>query len=240
MRHSRFQSKLKKQLPASQPIGLIGASSASASAPASMFTGSLKQQLLQQQPQLQREPLVPMPPCEMKWVGLTIAPDSSEAAVIGHMELFALDRLHFVESGGPDRNVLSKHVHQFMQCSGHAGTLPLAEINHDLQRFSLDVDHARDGHVDDERPDDTNALLRRVCNGTIRQEDGIKKLTAAQAKEFFLLQMNNARGGSRGNTTGLQTLLDYVSTGTMSTEGEPDECPMCMNAPLHALRPVFR
>ena len=76
--------------------------------------------------------------------------------------------------------------------------------------------------------------------GTIRQEDGIKKLTSSQAKEFFLLQMNHARGGSRGNTEGLQTLLDYVSTGIMSTKGVPDECPMCMDAPLHGLRPVFR
>ena len=108
-----------------------------------------------------------MPPCEMKWVGLTIPPGTSEAAVMGRMELFALERLHFVESGGPDRNILSKLVHQLMQCAGHAGTLPLTEINRDLQIFSQAVDNAREGHKEDERPDDTNALLRRVCNGTI-------------------------------------------------------------------------
>ena len=54
-----------------------------------------------------------------------------------------------------------------MQCAGHAGTLPLTEINRDLQIFSQAVDNAREGHKEDERPDDTNALLRRVCNGTI-------------------------------------------------------------------------
>ena len=49
-----------------------------------------------------------MPPCEMKWVVLTITPDSSEAAVIGHMEMFALERLNFVESGERGREARAR------------------------------------------------------------------------------------------------------------------------------------